>query len=399
MRILSVHNRYLIGGGEDNSTSAENALLEQHGHTVECYTEDNERVAELGVARTAVRTIWSHESYRNIRRLLQRHSFDVVSIQNTFPLISPSVYYAAQAEGVPVVQTLRNYRLLCPNAYLFREEKACESCLGRLFPWPGVQHACYRDSKAGSMVLATMLATHRILGTYHARVDVYVALTEFARRKFIEGGLPADKIVVKPNFVDPDPGVGDGAGGFVLFVGRLSEEKGLSTLLAAWRSLARPLPLKIAGEGPLQGLVERASAEHPAIEYLGRRSSAEVFDLMGQARALVFPSQWYEGMPRTILEAYAKGTPVLASRLGAMETLVEHGRTGRHFEPGDAADLVRQVEWMMSHPAEWQALRQEARRAFEATFTAEANYRRTLEIFERAIAVRKPLPAARPSVV
>ncbi len=394
MRILSVHNRYLIGGGEDNSTAAEIALLEQHGHTVECYTEDNERVSELGMARTALRTIWSRETYRNIRRLLQKGRFDVVSIQNTFPLISPSVYYAAQAEGVPVVQTLRNYRLLCPNAYLFRAEKACESCVGKLFPWPGVQHACYRDSRAGSMVLATMLATHRLLGTYRAQVDVYVALTEFARRKFIEGGLPAEKIVVKPNFVAPDPGVGDGAGGFVLFVGRLSEEKGLRTLLEAWRSLTTPVPLKIAGEGPLLDLVERAVAENPSIEYLGRRSSAEVFELMGQARALVFPSQWYEGMPRTILEAYAKGTPVLATRLGAMETLVEHGQTGRHFVPGDVSDLVRQVEWMVSHPDDWAAMRHASRRAFEGEFTAEANYRRTIQIFERAISQRQSLKAA-----
>jgi len=398
MRILSVHNRYLIGGGEDNSTAAEIALLERHGHTVESYTENNERVAELGVARTAMRTIWSQETYRAVRRLLRAGRFDVMSCQNTFPLISPSVYYAAQAEGVPVVQTLRNYRLLCPNAYFFRDDQSCESCMGKLFPWPGVRHACYRGSKAGSLVLASMLTTHRLLGTYREQVDVYVALTEFARRKFIEGGLPAAKITVKPNFVDPDPGPGPGEGDFVLFVGRLSEEKGLSTLLAAWRSLGAPVPLKIAGEGPLQGLVERAVAEHPAIEYLGRRSGSEVFDLMGEARALVFPSQWYEGMPRTILEAFAKGTPVLATRLGSMETLVEHGRTGRHFAPGDPADLARQVEWMLAHPTEWQAMRTEARRAFEAQFTAEANYRRTMEIFERAIAARHGAHAAGPSL-
>lgn len=389
MRILSVHNRYLIGGGEDNSTAAENALLEQHGHTVECYTEDNERVAELGFVRTAARTIWSQESYKAIRQVLQKGRFDVLSCQNTFPLISPSVYYAAQAEGVPVVQTLRNYRLLCPNAYFFRDDKACESCMGKLFPWPGVRHACYRESKAGTLVLATMLATHRIMRTYHEQVDLYVALTEFARRKFIEGGLPAAKITVKPNFVDPDPGAGQGDGGYFLFVGRLSEEKGLATLLAAWRSLPTPVPLKIAGEGPLQALVERAAAENIGVEYLGRRSSAEVFELMGGAHALVFPSQWYEGLPRTIIEAFAKGTPVVATRLGAMETLVEHGLTGLHFAPGDAEDLARQITWLREHPGEWRAMRQAARRAFEVQFTAEANYRRTLQIFERAIAGRQ----------
>lgn len=387
MRILSVHNRYLIGGGEDNSTAAENALLEQHGHMVECYTQANERVAELGVARTAVRTVWSQETYREVRRLLRAGGFDVVSCQNTFPLISPSVYYAAHAEGVPVVQTLRNYRLLCPNAYLFRNERSCESCLGKLFPWPGVQHACYRGSKAASLVLAGMLAAHRLMGTYREQVDVYVALTEFARRKFIEGGLPAERITVKPNFIDPDPGMGPGDGGYVLFVGRLSDEKGLAILLEAWRRLA--VPLKIAGEGPLQPLVEGACALNPVIEYLGRRSGPEVFELMGRAQALVFPSQWYEGMPRTILEAYAKGTPVLATRLGAMETLVEHDRTGRHFSPGDAPDLARQVEWMAAHPTEWAAMRQEARRTYEARFTARANYERTVQIFERAIALRR----------
>lgn len=393
MRILSVHNRYLIGGGEDNSTDAENALLERHGHTVERHIEDNERIAELGMVRTAARTVWSQESYRAVRQVLRKGHFDVVSCQNTFPLLSPSVYYAAQAERVPVVQTLRNYRLLCANAYFFRDEKACESCMGKLFPWPGVQHACYRDSKAGSLVLATMLATHRIMRTYHEQVDLYVALTEFGRRKFIEGGLPAAKITVKPNFVDPDPGPGQGEGGYLLFVGRLSEEKGLSTLLAAWRSLLSPVPLKIAGEGPLQGFVEQAVRENPNVEYLGRRSGPEILELMGRAKALVFPSQWYEGLPRTIIEAFAKGTPVIATRLGAMETLVDHGRTGLHFAPGDAADLRSQVEWLLEHPAAREAMRRAARRAFETQFTAEANYQRTMQIFERVAAGRQAASA------
>ena len=249
MHILSIHNNYQIRGGEDVSREAEESLLKEMGNSVSVYQEHNDRVAAIGAARMAVRTVWSTESYNIVKQKLKNSNCDLIHVQNFFPLISPSVYYAAKSEGVPVVQTLRNYRLLCPNGLFFRDGKVCEDCVGKFVPYPGVMHNCYRENKAASGAVATMITFHRTMRTWTEMVDIYISLTEFARQKFIAGGIPADKIVVKPNFVNPDPGVGEGSGGYALFVGRLSVEKGLDTLLAAWEHLGGKMPLKIVGDG------------------------------------------------------------------------------------------------------------------------------------------------------
>lgn len=238
MHILSIHNNYQIRGGEDVSREAEESLLREMGHFVSVYQEHNDRVAAIGAARMAVRTVWSKESYNIVKQKLKNSNCDLIHVQNFFPLISPSVYYAAKSEGVPVVQTLRNYRLLCPNGLFFREGQVCEDCVGKFVPYPGVMHNCYRENKAASGAVATMITIHRTMRTWTEMVDVYISLTEFARQKFIAGGIPENKIFVKPNFVNPDPGAGEGSGGYALFVGRLSVEKGLDTLIAAWEHLA-----------------------------------------------------------------------------------------------------------------------------------------------------------------
>ncbi|MFB2898801.1 glycosyltransferase, partial [Aerosakkonemataceae cyanobacterium BLCC-F50] len=210
---------------------------------------------------------------------------------------------------------------------------------------------------------------------------LYITLSQFAREKFIEGGFPAEKIVVKPNFVDPDPGVGTGLGGYALFVGRLSQEKGLDTLLAAWEQLKNPMPLKIVGEGPLAGEVAKAAQKSPKIEWLGRKPMAEVHALMGEAMVLIFPSKWYETFGRVAVEAFAKGTPVIAANIGAIAELVEHGRTGLRFQPGNATDLAAQVEWVLQHQQQWELMRQEARAQYLAKYTAQQNYQRLMEIY------------------
>ena len=214
-----------------------------------------------------------------------------------------------------MVQTLHNFRLLCPNALLFRDGRVCEDCLGRSIPWPAVVHKCYRGSRSATAAVAAMLMVHRAMGTWWEAVDVYIALAEFCRRKFIEGGLPAEKIVVKPNFIATDPGVGGGRGGYGVFVGRLAPEKGLETLLKAWKILGGKVPLKVVGDGPMTATVEGSEAKDAGIEWLGHRSAQEVYSLIGEAMFLVFPSEWYENLPRVIIEAFAKGTPVIASRL------------------------------------------------------------------------------------
>lgn len=230
-----------------------------------------------------------------------------------------------------------------------------------------------------------MLAAHRALGTWTGVVDKYIVLTEFARRKFVEGKLPAEKIVVKPNFVQPDPLAGEGRGRYALFVGRLSQEKGVETLLAAWESLGKKIQIKIVGDGPLGPVVAEAARRFDGVEWLGSQPRDRVLALMKDARALLFPSVWYEGFPMVIAEAYAVGLPVIASDLGSMSSLITHRRTGLHFRPGDPRDLVAQVEWAWTHPEELARMRLEAREEFEFEYTAERNYRLLMDVYRAAV--------------
>ncbi|MBD2205062.1 glycosyltransferase [Calothrix sp. FACHB-1219] len=382
MRVLSVHNRYQIRGGEDESRQAEENMLREMGHQVTVYEEHNDRVAQMSQLQVASRTIWSSEAYQIVQSQLKQQPQDIVHVQNFFPLISPSIYYAAKAEGVPVVQTLRNYRLLCPNGLFFRDGQVCEDCMGKFVPLPGVIHGCYRDNHLASATVATMLTVHRTLGTWTKMVDVFITLTEFARQKFIAGGLPADKIFVKSNFIHPDPQPGEGKGNYAVFVGRLSEEKGLDTLLAAWQQLPVKLPLKIIGDGPLTAKLTSDTQNIPEIELLGRKPMSEVYDLIGEAKFLIFPSNWYETFGRVAVEAFAKGTPVIAADIGAIAELVEHNRTGLKFMPSNSADLAAKVTWLLEHPQELNQMRQEVRIEYETKYTIKQNYHKLLEIYD-----------------
>ncbi len=387
MKVLLVHNYYQQPGGEDQVFATESALLEACGHSVVRYTVHNDQLAQMNPLALVQATLWNKTVYRELRDLISREKPQVAHFHNTFPLISPAAYYVAKAEGVPVVQTLHNYRLLCPSqgGILLRQAQVCEDCLGKLFPWPGIVHGCYRNSKAGTAVHGIMLSLHRALQTWATMVDVYIALTEFAQQKFIQGGLPVEKIVVKPNFVYPAPSPGEGQGGYALFVGRLSPEKGIDTLLAAWERLGRKVPLKIVGDGPLALQVDKAAQQVPGVEWLGRLPKTQVLALMKNAQILLFPSLWYEGFPMVIAEAFAVGLPVVASELGSMSSLITPGHTGLHFHPGNPEDLATKVEWVLTHPAELNQMRREARAEFEAKYTAEQNYQMLMAIYERVV--------------
>jgi glycosyltransferase involved in cell wall biosynthesis len=385
MKILVAHNFYKQPGGEDQCMAAEIAMLRAHGHEVTQYCLRNESIDAMGRLRLAARTIWSRTAVRELREFFRTHRPQIAHFHNTFPLISPSAYYAARAEGVRVVQTVHNFRLLCANALLFRNGEVCEDCLGKWIPWPGIAHKCYRDNRAASTVITTMLMTHRVLGTWSKAVDMYIALTEFGRRKLVEGGLPADKIVVKPNFAYPDPGPGTGTGGCAVFVGRLSAEKGVDTLLEAWRHLAGELPLKLLGDGPLAAVVQEAAAKDTSIQWMGNQSLEAVYKLVGEAAFLVLPSQCYENFPRVVIEAFAKGTPVIVSKLGAMAAIVDDGRTGLHFKPGDPVDLAATVRRILGESLELARMRQAARRKFEQNYTADSNHKTLMTIYEKAL--------------
>ncbi|WJR77314.1 glycosyltransferase family 4 protein [Bradyrhizobium sp. NP1] len=386
MNVLIAHNFYKHAGGEDQCVAAEVALLRAHGHQVTQYCLSNDAVDGMGRLRLAGRTIWSRQAFATMRSLIATHRPQVVHFHNTFPLISPAAYYAAHAESVPTVQTLHNFRLVCVNALLFRDGKPCEQCLDKTIPWHGVAHSCYRDNRGASAAVAAMLAAHRLLGTWRDAVDAYVALSEFSRRKFIAGGLPADKIAVKFNFTYPEPGPGSGDGGYAVYVGRLSTEKGVQTLLKAWQSLGVTVPLKIAGDGPLAPSVREAVAQNAAIEWLQGIPHERVYELIGAAAFLVLPSQCYEGaLPRVVIEAFAKGTPVVVSAHGAMTEIVD-GSNGVCFAPGNPEDLAAKVRCLGSDTATLRQMRRGARETFDRNFTAAANHRALLAIYARAIA-------------
>ena len=387
MRILKLHTHYQQPGGEDGVFGAEVALLRDKGHTVVPLTFHNKQLEDVPLLWRAAVTLWNREAYARVREAIRLHRPDILHVHNTFPLASPAVIRAAKAEGVPVVMTLHNYRLLCVNAFLFRQGQVCEACLGRL-PWRGALYGCYRESRAASAVVAGMITLHRALGTWNL-VDRFIALTEFARQKFIEGGFPPEKISVKPNFVHPDLGPGEGRGGYALFVGRLSPEKGLGTLLMAWEHLGGKVPLKIVGNGPLAPEVQEAQKRIPGVEWLGRKAPEEVYALMGEAAFLVFPSEWYETFGRVAIEAFAKGTPVLAAHIGAVGEVTEDGRTGLHFRPGDPEDLAAKVEWLLAHPNELARMRKEARAEYEAKYTAEQNYAQLMAIYHEVLPKRR----------
>jgi glycosyltransferase involved in cell wall biosynthesis len=398
MRILTLHNRYRFRGGEDESTESEIELLRERGHEIRTVFADNQSLSDEAAWKAGLSAVWNHASYRNTRRTIRDFRPDLVKVHNFFPLLSPSVHYAAQAEGVPVVQALHNYRLLCPGANFSRNGSVCEQCSSKPLAWPGILHGCYRSSRTATAAAAAMSAAHRLAGTWRERVQAFIAPSEFARHKFEEAGFPGEKLVVKPNFLVRDPGRGSGGQHFALFVGRLSPEKGIGTLLDAWQEAGKRLSLRIVGDGPLAGMVRQRAHRLPNVHVLGPRPIENVYELMGEAAFLVLPSECFETFGRVAVEAFAKGTPVVASNLGAMAEVVDDGRTGLLFRAGDAADLAAKVEWMASHPAEVRRMREEARAEFLAKYTAERNYRALMEIYERAIegraAERQPRAAA-----
>lgn len=399
MRILNVHNYYQQLGGEDIIFETESNLLVSQGHEVSQFILRNDDIDTGNKLRLLKDTLWNSEIKNQLTAKIRAERPDIVHFHNTFPMISPSAYYAVQAEGIPVVQTLHNYRILCPNGLFFREGKVCELCLGKTLSLPGIAHACYRGSKAATAATAAMTAFHTYLGTWTKAIDVFVAYSKFAQEKLVEGGLPAEKFRFKTNFLHPAPQPGDGKGNFGLFVGRLSPEKGLETLLAAWEKLGGRKTLKIIGDGPLAPVVQEAVAKNIGVEWLGKQPLDQVYELMGQASFLAFTSEWYETFGRVAIEAFAKGTPVIAANIGAVAELVEPHYNGLRFQPGDVADLYEKINWTIEHPAEMEEMRSNARKEFENRYTAKKNYLRMMEIYTEAIELKLAgqQPAVQPS--
>jgi len=389
MKIALVHNTYLEQGGEDVVFWQERRLLREAGHQVLEYQRFNHEMDQYSAVRRLTmigRTVWASDSYREFTTLLRQSRPDVVHVHNTFPLISPSILWACQRERVPVVHTLHNYRLLCPGANFIRDGKPCEDCTQGSI-WQSVAHGCYRDSRPQTAAVALMLSVHRAKKTWTHAVDRYIVLTEFAKSRYVNAGFAPEKISVKPNCVDPDPGKRTGEPAYALFVGRVSEQKGVPTLLKAWRQLPKHCALRIVGDGPFSEEMESQvrSEGLSNISFTGRLPRERVIEEMKSARFVVFPSQLYENMPLTIIEAFACGVPVLASKLGAMQEMVSQDRTGLFFQAGDVEDLARTAKLAWEQPHYMRQLGDNARAEYEAKYTAAANYRQLMEIYRQVI--------------
>lgn len=394
MRVLMVHNFYQHWGGEDQSTQEELNLLRQYGHEVEFYSRHSDDIKKFSKPRMALlffEPTWSLRTYRELSETIQRFKPDIIHCQNFFMLVSPSLYYAAAKHNVPVVQSLRNFRLMCPIGLFLRDGHICEECLEHSL-LRSIQYGCYRGSKGQTASVALMLKTHRLMNTWKTKVHGYIALTEFVRQKYIQGGLPAEKIVVRPNFMGKIPDVSHEPREYALYVGRLSNEKGVKTLIEAWRHIP-DLPLKLLGEGDLMPWAQDYIQQHNMtnVELVGFVKSDKVLDYQRKAKFLVMPSVWYETFGRVILEASALGTPSIVSNLGAMAEVVDDGKTGLVFAPGDAEDLARKVRHAIDHPdllAEWG---RNARAKLETQYNIETAHTRLIEIYEQVIARKTTL--------
>lgn len=388
MKILVVHNSYQQPGGEDGVVQRECALLGAAGHRVSTYFRHNDEIDNdslVSKIATGPKAIWARDSYRDLRELLKREKPDLAHFHNTFPLISPSALYACREQRIPIVLTLHNYRLFCAPGILFRDGSICEECLDHGL-WRSIRHSCYRESAPQTAAVALMLAIHRGLGTWLRIVDFFIAPTEFVRAKFIAGGLPHNRIFVKPNFVDLDPD-GSSAGEYAIFVGRITEEKGIRTLIAAWTLLEQQIPLIIVGDGPLRGEIEQ-DAQHKGLSnvlFRGSTPTANTIRMMRGARFLVFPSESYETFGMAIIEAFACGIPVLCSNLGAMHELVANGQTGLHFRPRNPEDLAAKITWAWTHPTELKEMGRRARLEYEAKYTAKRNYELLMRAYGFAV--------------
>jgi glycosyltransferase involved in cell wall biosynthesis len=386
MRILVIHNRYTQYGGEDAVFETETELLCRHNHFVERVIFDSQIVKSFFAKCLAMfRMFYNPEGARLLSRKIESFRPDIIHVHNFFPVASPSIFFVARRYGIPIVATLHNYRLVCPSAMLYHKHHVYEKSLRSVFPLSSICRGVYRNSVLQTAMIALMTTIHHWLGTWKNKVDRYVILTQFAKSKFNASALhiPEEKFVIKPNFV-MDFGNGKlNREDFFLFVGRLSEEKGIEVLLKATH--LQSFKLKIIGDGPFKEMVEQCAKNNPNIEYHGFQNKQVIIETMKKAKALIFPSIWYEGLPMTIIESFSTGTPVIASRLGGMQEVVTNDFNGLHFEAGNEKDLINKINTLAERTAELKDFSNNARRTYLEKYTPDKNYMQLTAIYEQAI--------------
>jgi len=390
MRILVLHNKYQKIGGEETVLSNEIKLLKDAGHTIKLYTVSNDEIDTIyKKIWAAISAIHSPKFYKVVTHLIRDFRPDIVHVHNFFPLLSPSVFNACYDCGVPSVLTLHNYRLICSNGLLMRNGKICELCV-QFSAYHAVLHGCYRNSRVATLPVTLMIEAHKHLGTWSKKVDRFIALTDFAKKKFIEANLPRDKVVVKPNFSTPSPEnwTADAKGrAGALFVGRLSPEKGIQTLQEAWKNL--DIPLTILGNGPLRGALEADGNQ--MIKLLGQKEKKNVLSEMSTSNFMVMPSIWYEGFPMIVVEAFSMKLPVITSKIGSLAEIITHGVTGLHFEAGNANDFRDKVRWAASNPAKIKIMGENAYKVYLEKYTNNSNLQFLMNIYSEAISEKERL--------
>jgi glycosyltransferase involved in cell wall biosynthesis len=387
VKILIVHNHYQQLGGEQMAVEAQVSLLRERGHRVILYMRNNAEIERYRLWQKAAffpEAVFSRRTYHEIRTLIARERPDVAHVHNVFPLISPSVYRALKDSGIPVVQTVHNFRFLCPNALFYTHGRICERCkYGNTLH--AVRWKCYRQSYILSTLYALTVGLHRRAGTFNL-IDQFIALTEFTAQKLVESRLTTqDKISVLGNFLPdplPAPGSFDKREPYVVYLGRLSPEKGVEILLDAVTGLP-DLRVKIAGDGPQTGVLQTIARQQglQQVEFLGRVAGEEKWGLLRHATAVVVPSVWYEAFPFVVLESLAAGTPVVASNLGSLPYVVEDGKSGLLFRAGDSQDLREKLAWLVQHPSEALQMGRYGRQVVEKRFSASAHYEELMQIY------------------
>lgn len=388
MKVLVCHNYYQQRGGEDQLFEDEAKLLEANGHDVYWHTVHSDSIQGRNLLKVAANTIWNRSEYERMLEVIESHRPDVLHAVNTFPLLSPSIFYAARKANVPVVATIQNYRYFCAQAMCFRNNQACQKCLGKI-PWRAVVHGCYRNSRLGSGVVAAMQMFHRYRQTWNTMIDVICIASEFSRNKLISAGMDGSKMMLKPNFAPSDPGHRKGEGGYAVFVGRLADEKGVPTLVDAWERLQATglkIPLKIIGDGPSCDTVNRLQNKYENVQWLGKLANPEVYEWVGNASCLVFPSAGYESLPKTLIESMAVGTPVVGANIGSIPEVVFDNETGYLFPVGDPEGLADAVQKLFEHESFTRlTMRERCRQEFETRFKRETNYLALIDIYKEAI--------------
>ncbi len=387
MRILQLHNHHESLGGAMEVLAHEAGLLERAGHQVEQYTLPPTSQLRLGPVRAGAAAVWNVAACRDVEARIRSFRPDVAHVHTPFPLLSPAVFRTAKTLRVPTVTTLHSYRYSCIAATCHRDGAVCEDCIGKRLKLPGVQHRCYHDSVGASAALTLSLAVHRGLGTFHRDVDRYLTLTGFSRRLLVRDGIPAAKVVVKPNSV-PDPGLRARASSpagperYVAFAGRLMDIKGVRTLLDAWdRCEHGDVRLCIAGDGPLRELVEERSGRGDSVSFLGWLAEDDVFGLMAGAEAVLVPSEWYEGLPLVLLRSLAVGTPVIVSDLENISAELLADSAGEAFAVGDAASLAGVLSRLAASPETWRERRGAARRSYERRYSPSVDIARLEAVY------------------